>query len=181
MSMSVPNVRPPPRFSAGGTRCFRPSADMLTSLENSPGSAPVDIPPLYNQAPITDAIRAGHGNYVFSSENEVSFFGDEDTPNGYHVSISFRVHMAILMPAQGCASARNLPKRNPSGPDCTDQNELTFAEARERNVHLSGAIEGCLRSARWFKHGTSFLKTGLRFTFLTYACRKFPASLHHSH
>lgn len=73
---------PPPRFLVGGTLCLRPSACMLTSLEISPNASPVEIPPSYDDTPYEAAIRAGHGKYIFSDENEVLFFNDEVNANG---------------------------------------------------------------------------------------------------
>lgn len=82
LALRAPNVRPPPQFFASGSDCFRPSAAMLTSLETLPEATPVDIPPLENQASFEAAIRAGHGKYVFSLDNEVLFFGDKELQNG---------------------------------------------------------------------------------------------------
>ena len=56
---------------------------MLMSLETVPDASPVEVPPLYDQKPMEAALRAGNGNYVFSSDNEVLFFGDELMENGY--------------------------------------------------------------------------------------------------
>jgi hypothetical protein len=61
---------------------------MLTSSETAPNESAVDIPPLYDQKPFEAAIRAGHGNFMFSSDNEVLFFGDQAMANGYGVSLS---------------------------------------------------------------------------------------------
>jgi hypothetical protein len=56
---------------------------MLTSLETNAEAHSVDIPPLYDHMSFDAAIRAGHGKYTFSSDNEVLFFGDEVTDGGY--------------------------------------------------------------------------------------------------
>lgn len=77
MALRVTNVLPPPRFRAAGVDCFRPSATMLTSLDTVPDAAPVDIPPLDNLSGFEAAIRAGHGKYVFSADNEILFCCDE--------------------------------------------------------------------------------------------------------
>ena len=59
---------------------------MLTCLETVPDAAAADIPPLYNQAPLQAAIRAGHGKYGFTSDNKVLFFGDKGTDNEYIIN-----------------------------------------------------------------------------------------------
>jgi hypothetical protein len=51
-------------------------------LETMPDAVPVDVPPLYDQKPLQAAVRASHGKYTFSADNEVLFFGDEVTSNG---------------------------------------------------------------------------------------------------
>lgn len=56
---------------------------MLTSLDTHPDATAVDFPPLYDEKPFKIAIEAGHGKYVFSSENEVLYFVDEIMPDGY--------------------------------------------------------------------------------------------------
>ena len=55
---------------------------MLTSLEVQPDAATVEFPPLVDQAPFEAAIRARHGRYVFSSDNEVLFFADKEMSDG---------------------------------------------------------------------------------------------------
>jgi hypothetical protein len=76
-------VLPPPQFLAGSFPCFRPSATTLTSLETNADALSVDIPPLYDHLSYDNALRAGHGKYKFSSDNEVLFFGNEVTDDGY--------------------------------------------------------------------------------------------------
>jgi len=83
LALHASDVLSQPRFSAEGTPCFRPSATTLTSLETVPDAVPVSVPPLYDQKPFEAALRAGHGKFCFSSNNEVLFFGDEAMPNGY--------------------------------------------------------------------------------------------------
>jgi len=83
LGLRATDVLPPPQFLAGGSQCFRPSASMLTSLDTTPNVTSVTVPPLYDQKPLEAALRAGHGKYVFSSDNEVQFFGDEVMENGY--------------------------------------------------------------------------------------------------
>ena len=61
---------------------FCPSAAMLTSLEGAPNAAAVEIPPLYYHGPFEDAMLEGHGQFVFSSDNEVFFYGDNVKRNG---------------------------------------------------------------------------------------------------
>lgn len=87
MALRASDVLPPPQFLAGGEQCFRPSAEMLTSLEMVPDAAAVEVPPLYDQQPLQAALRAGHGQYVFSADNEVLFFGDELMGNGCVASL----------------------------------------------------------------------------------------------
>lgn len=82
LGMRVSEVLPQPRFLSGTVRCFRPSATMLTSLENVPDAIAVGVPPLYDRKPLDAAVRAGHGKYAFSSDNEVLFFGDEVASDG---------------------------------------------------------------------------------------------------
>jgi hypothetical protein len=82
LGMRASDVLPQPSFLAGPTRCFRPSATMLTSLETVPDAFAIDLPPLYDHKPLQAAIRAGHGKYTFSADNEVLFFGDEVTSDG---------------------------------------------------------------------------------------------------
>lgn len=82
MATRADNVLPAPRFFTGGSECFRPSATMLTLLETLPEATPVDIPPLDNCASFEAAVRSGHGKYVFSSDNEVLFFGDKEVTEG---------------------------------------------------------------------------------------------------
>ena len=79
----VDHALPPTRFLAGRTPCFRPSALMLTSLEMTPDAVAAVIPPLYNIDPFDAAIRAGHGRYASTSDNEVLYFRDELTENNY--------------------------------------------------------------------------------------------------
>jgi hypothetical protein len=55
---------------------------MLTVVEKFPEAKAVEIPPLDHRAPLLAAIRAGHGKYVFSSDNEILFFGDKEMPDG---------------------------------------------------------------------------------------------------
>ncbi|KAF9791325.1 hypothetical protein BJ322DRAFT_1017851 [Thelephora terrestris] len=43
---------------------------------------PVDIAPLDNEVPIQAAIRNGHGQFVFSADNQIFFFGDDVLRNG---------------------------------------------------------------------------------------------------
>jgi hypothetical protein len=58
------------------------SASMLTSLIRCPTAEPVDIAPLDNEVPIQAAIRNGHGQFVFSADNQIFFFGDDVLRNG---------------------------------------------------------------------------------------------------
>jgi hypothetical protein len=88
LALRATDVLPCPKFLAGGMQCFRPSAEMLTSVEMAPDESAVDIPPLYDQKPFEAAIRAGHGNFMFSSDNEVLFFGDQPMANGCDASLS---------------------------------------------------------------------------------------------
>lgn len=85
MALRVANVLRPPQFRAAGVECFRPSATMLTSVETVPDATPVEIPPLDNRSGFEAAVRASHGKYIFSSDNEVLFFGDKQLANGYAV------------------------------------------------------------------------------------------------
>jgi len=82
LALHATDVLSQPQFLTEGTPCFRPSATMLTSLEMAPDAPPVSLPPLYDQKPLQAALRAGHGKFCFSSDNEVLFFGDEVMPNG---------------------------------------------------------------------------------------------------
>jgi hypothetical protein len=83
MALRASNVLPRPQFLAGDSECFRPSATMLTALEIFPDATTTEIPPLENIAVYEAAIRAGHGKFAFSTQNEVLFFGDRQMPNGY--------------------------------------------------------------------------------------------------
>lgn len=74
------NLEPLLDYPVGDSHCFRPSAAMLTLSENA---APADTPPLYDHKVFDAAIRAGHGNFKFTADNEVLFFGDELTKDGY--------------------------------------------------------------------------------------------------
>jgi hypothetical protein len=82
LGMRASDVVPQPQFLLGSSQCFRPSATMLTSLETVPGAVAIDVPPLYDHKPLQAAIRAGHGKYIFSPDNEVLFFGDEVMSDG---------------------------------------------------------------------------------------------------
>lgn len=88
LALRATDVLPPPQFLAGGSRCFRPSASMLTSVDTAPTVTAVEVPPLYDQKPFEAALRAGHGKYIFSSDNEVQFFGDEVMQDGYAQSLA---------------------------------------------------------------------------------------------
>lgn len=55
---------------------------MLTSTETFPDATAVDFPPLENRAPFDAAILAGHGKFIFSSENEILFMRDEVAATG---------------------------------------------------------------------------------------------------
>ena len=55
---------------------------MLTALASTPYTSAAELPPLYDQQPFVAAILAGHGNYEFTSDNEVMYFGDEPMQNG---------------------------------------------------------------------------------------------------
>jgi len=55
---------------------------MLTNLTTILNAVAVSIPPLYNRVPFDAALHAGHGKYIFSSDNDVHFFGDNVDPNG---------------------------------------------------------------------------------------------------
>lgn len=37
---------------------------------------------MYDHGPFDEAIQASHGNFTFSSDNEVLYFGDQPTVNG---------------------------------------------------------------------------------------------------
>jgi len=83
LAINAEDVQPQPEYLVGSMRCFRPSASMLTSLETVPGTTAAEIPPLYNHKTFEAALDGGNGKYVFSSVNEVLFFGDEVSPSGY--------------------------------------------------------------------------------------------------
>lgn len=85
LAISADNVLPRPEFLAGTTRCFRPSAAMLTSLDTVLDAIAIKVPPLYIHEPLEAAIRGGNGKYVFSSDNEVLFFGDDVLAEGFVV------------------------------------------------------------------------------------------------
>jgi hypothetical protein len=87
MALRATNVLPRPQFLAGESECFRPSATMLTSIEMYPEATPTEIPPLEDNATYEAAIRASHGKFIFSPQNEVLFFGDKEMPNGYSFSL----------------------------------------------------------------------------------------------
>jgi hypothetical protein len=86
MALRASNVLPRSQFFAGESECFRPSATMLTTLDVFPEATSTEIPPLENVVAYEAALRAGHGKYVYSSQNEVLFFGDKEMPNGYYLS-----------------------------------------------------------------------------------------------
>lgn len=83
MAISAEDVLPQPEFFVGAARSFRPSASMLTSLETVPQATTVDIPPLYNHWALEAALQAGNGKYMFSPDNEVLFFMDQTSMDGY--------------------------------------------------------------------------------------------------
>jgi hypothetical protein len=87
LALRATNVLPQQRFLSEAAQCFRPSATMLTSRETLPDAITVDVPPLYDLKPLEAATRSGHGKYTFSSDNEVLFFGDQVTPNGYVTAV----------------------------------------------------------------------------------------------
>lgn len=66
-------------FREGGKTCFRPSATMLTSLEQFPNATTVDFPPSENRRPFIEAMNASGGAFVFSADNEVLFCRDTRT------------------------------------------------------------------------------------------------------
>ena len=82
MAENVQKVLPAQEFRTGEAKCLRPSAPMLTSLKIFPNATAVDFPPLENAAPFEAAIRAGHGKYIFSAENEILFMKDEQDATG---------------------------------------------------------------------------------------------------
>jgi hypothetical protein len=82
LALNGGDVLPQPSFRAEGMQCFRPSAPMLTSLETLPDATAVDMPALYDHQRISAALRAGHGKFTFSSDNEVLFLGDKVMGNG---------------------------------------------------------------------------------------------------
>lgn len=82
LALHAGNVLPPPKFMAENFVCIRPSATMLTSLATVPDATPVEFPPLDENDVFEAAVRAGHGRYVYSSDNEVFYFKDELTPDG---------------------------------------------------------------------------------------------------
>jgi len=85
LALRAADVLPPTQFLAGEMQCFRPSAAMLTSREMVPNAVAADIPPFYDHKPFDAAIRAGHGKFAFSTDNEVLYFGDEQMANGYAI------------------------------------------------------------------------------------------------
>ena len=82
MASRVSDVRPAPDFRAAGLPCLHPSATMLTPSAAGEEVIPVDIPPMYDHGPFDEAIQASHGNFTFSSDNEVLYFGNQPTANG---------------------------------------------------------------------------------------------------
>lgn len=75
-------AHPPHKFLLEGKMCFRPSATLLTSLEQFPGATAVDFPPLEDCQPFIAAINANDGQYVFSADNEVLFSRDTRNDTG---------------------------------------------------------------------------------------------------
>lgn len=100
LAMRATDVLAPPPFRVGGVECFRPSAAMLTSLDISPDATAVEMPPLYDEAPFEAVLRASHGKYVFSADNEVLFFSDELMDNGYGVAVECPGFVVLTL-AQG--------------------------------------------------------------------------------
>ena len=83
LALRARNILPRPSFCIGNLECFRPSAEMLTSVDINPGAEVTEIPPLYDAQPFLNAIYQGHGEYAFTTDNEVLFFKDKAEPNGY--------------------------------------------------------------------------------------------------
>lgn len=56
---------------------------MLTSIETVPNAKPAVIPPLYDERALETVIRGVHGKFIFSTDNEILYFGDKPGQNGY--------------------------------------------------------------------------------------------------
>ena len=86
LALKAKDIRPRPSFRIGVLDCFRPSAEMLTSVDINPNAPIVELPPFYDVRPFEDAVRQGHGQFAFTADNEVLYYADNAKQDGYVIS-----------------------------------------------------------------------------------------------
>lgn len=95
LALKAKDIRPRPSFRMGNLECFRPSAEMLTSIDINPNAPIAELPPFYDARPFEDAIQQGHGQWAFTADNEVLYYADKTGHDGY-VYPGRRVRSTIL-------------------------------------------------------------------------------------
>ena len=82
LALKAKDIRPRRSFRVGDLEAFRPTAAMLTAVNINTGATVVDIPPLYDAQPFEAALRHGHGEFAFTTDNEVLYFSDKAQVDG---------------------------------------------------------------------------------------------------
>ena len=83
LALKAKDMRPRRAFTVGAQESIRPAAEMLTAVEVNPSAPVVDIPPLYEQEPFESALRHGQGKFAFTEDNEVLYFADTASSDGF--------------------------------------------------------------------------------------------------
>jgi len=103
LALKAKDMRPRCSFRVGNLECFRPSAEMLTSLDVNPHAVVVDIPPLYDVLPFETALHQGHGEFAFTVDNKVLYFADATECDGCVIANDLVIsHIPNVPPVRLC-------------------------------------------------------------------------------